>query len=81
MVCDNTQGDILFLVLVILDARYLHDVLQKLWTIFNLNLAAIELSEDIEEVGPDFWKLTTLAPAVDRVDPLKVQQKVDEVPP
>ena len=27
MVGDNTQGDILFLVLVILDARYLHDVL------------------------------------------------------
>ena len=27
MVCDNTQGDILFLVLVVLDARYLHDVL------------------------------------------------------
>ena len=27
MVGDNTQGDILFLVLVVLDARYLHDVL------------------------------------------------------
>lgn len=63
------------------DARYMHGVVQKLWTIFDLNLAAIQLSEDIEEVGPDFWKQTTLAPQVDRVDPLKFQQKLDEAPP
>ena len=63
------------------DARYLHGVIQKLWTIFDLNQETIELSEDIDEVGPDFWKLTTLAPDVDRVDPLELKPQVDEAPP
>jgi len=63
------------------DARYMRGVVQKLWTIFDLNASVIQQCEEIEQAGSDFWKLTTLAPEVDRVDPLKFRQEAVEAPP